>query len=170
MHGVVPRIKAALLLALVLVSAACVPVVTRESVWIEVPATSEGQAAAEAPLKLQIDDAVRVHTRQGKRHVFRVDRIDVDGFYGTAKDRKSYRIHYANLVAMEVQRTETMHDWRPISPPFYGGALRPADGGMFRGGGGTGLSALGALLIGGFARRRLWHWVKTGLGKVRSLH
>ena len=51
-------------------------------------------------------DLVRVETRQGTRHIFRVYKTDETSFYGVATDNLKYRVPYGALKLLEVRQTE----------------------------------------------------------------
>jgi hypothetical protein len=146
--------RIALACCALLLTSACVAVTTQEPVWKDLPATAEGQATAAEGRRLLIGDTARVLTREGKRHVFRVFQIDPDGFHGTARDNKNYRIAYASLTSLEVQRGETRHEWVPVWVPGpFVGPVGPAGQPAYRGGA-TGPGLLYMLMLAGIVRHR----------------
>lgn len=96
------RALSALLIALGL--AGCLPIT--EKTW------------ADAPRAPQPGDLVRVETREGVRHVFRVYKTDERAFYGVASDDIKYRVPYRALRKMELRETEL--DWVILSlTPYF---------------------------------------------------
>lgn len=119
----------AALCALGLLASACVPIPFRDQVWKDVPATAEGQTAAAPAARLVIGDTVRVRTRQGKIHLFRVYKIEDEAFYGIARNKKTYRVGYGALTSMEVLRAESTVEWVPVGFGLHGlGNISPAVG------------------------------------------
>lgn len=115
--------------ALALLASACVPIPFRDQVWKEVPDTAEGQTAAAPSARLVIGDTVRVRTRQGKIHLFRVYKIENEAFYGIARNKKTYRVGYGALTSMEVLRAESTVEWVPVGFGLHGlGNISPAVG------------------------------------------
>jgi hypothetical protein len=93
--------KATLALATALLLAACVPVKTRY--WDD------------APAKLKAGDVVRVETREGKRHVFRVTRFDETAFFGIASNQIEYRVPFKVVKQLWTRKTDT--EWVEVVGP-----------------------------------------------------
>lgn len=135
----------------------CVPVAVNDRYWDQVPATSEGQAAAKPSDQLQLDDTVRVMTREGDIHVYRVYKLEKKAFYGADADGKKFRVGYAALTSLEVLRDGSTVRLVPLPLPAsnVGGPDISVMSGASSGGGGSfgfgPLLMLGAALLG---RRR----------------
>lgn len=69
---------------------------------------------SEAPHAPKPGDLVRVETREGARHVFRVYRNEAEAFYGIAKDGLKYKVPYGALKSLEVRDTEFVWVQVPI--------------------------------------------------------
>lgn len=93
--------RIALLLAALTVSAC---IVVPDEDWDEVPLQQDTQTRKGD--RIQPGDAVRVRTREGKVHSFRVSRVEDRAFFGVARNGKSYRVPYATLSSMEVNRAD----------------------------------------------------------------
>ena len=76
----------------------------------------------EAPRAPAPGDLVRVETREGARHVFRVYKTDEHAFYGVAKDNLKYKVPYGALKSLEVRDTE--YEW--VALPVVGSAVATA--------------------------------------------
>jgi len=70
----------------------------------------------EAPRAPRPGDLVRVETREGARHVFRVYKTEPQAFYGVAKDGLKYKVPYGALRSLEVRDKELV--W--VQFPFVG--------------------------------------------------
>ena len=73
----------------------------------------------EAPRAPVPGDLVRVETRDGTKHVFRVYKTDAQAFYGVAKDKLRYKVPYGALTSLEVRETE--YEW--VALPVIGSAV-----------------------------------------------
>lgn len=80
------------------------------------------QIWSEAPRAPQPGDLVRVETRAGVRHIFRVYKNDETAFYGVATNNLKYRVPYGALKSLEVRDTELT--W--IALPFAANAAATA--------------------------------------------
>lgn len=89
------------LAVLSLLLAACLP--SPKWVWVDVP-LNQAQLEASSDYRLKPGDLVRVRTTKEKRLVFRVKSLYASGFNGVASDKKTYRVPYAGLVDMQVER------------------------------------------------------------------
>jgi len=76
----------------------------------------------EAPRAPKSGDLVRVETREGTKHVFRVYRVEAQAFYGVARDGLRYRVPYGALKALELRDTE--YTW--IAVPFVAHSVADA--------------------------------------------
>lgn len=74
----------------------------------------------EAPRAPQPGDLVRVETRAGAKHVFRVYQTGEHAFRGVGRDGFKYRIPYAALKSLEVRETE--YDWVALPTGAVGAA------------------------------------------------
>jgi hypothetical protein len=141
--------------ALALLLSACVPIPHKEQVWKESPVSDEGQQAAAPGRRIAYGDTVRVQTKKGQTHKLRVDEIDRDGFHGFAKDRKRYRMNYADLTSMWVLRNEDSVVWMPVGVHPTGSRI-----GHKSGGGGMGFALLALLAVAGLCRHRPGAFIK----------
>lgn len=138
----------------------CLPVAVRDRYWHEVPATSEGQAAAESGDRLRVDDTVRVVTQEGELHTYRIYRLEPKAFYGTRSDGRKFRVGYAALSSIEVLREDNSIRMVAVPVVVVGDvgpdismsprASAPTSAGSF---GFGALAPLGVLLLG--RRRRI---------------
>lgn len=93
------------LLALVpLLASACGTHVYEGKHWRRVPATAAGQASAGPKTQIEDGDTVKVVMQNNKVYLFRVYEVTEDGFLGTAKDKRDYRISYENVQSLYVRR------------------------------------------------------------------
>lgn len=90
--------KTSLALAGALLLAACMPVT--EQYWDD------------TPTKLKPGDVVRIETREGKQHVFRINRVDEAAFYGLAKNQIEYRVPFKAVKQLWVRKTDT--EWEEL--------------------------------------------------------
>lgn len=145
-------IRAAAAGCLAVLASACLPIPYKDQVWKGAPASEDGQQTAKLDERLVIGDLVRVRTKEGKTHIFRVYKIEETAFYGIARDRNKYRIGYAALASMEVRRTETAVGWVTVPVGISLGNF----GGLSSGSAGVLTPGLVALLLAaGVGRRRL---------------
>lgn len=83
----------ALIVAGALLASACVPLA--------------GTSWKNAGRALQPGDLVRVETRQGTRHEFRVTRVEDKAFHGIASDNETYRVPHGALKWLQVREDDT---------------------------------------------------------------
>ena len=83
----------ALIVAGALLTSACVPLA--------------GTSWQNAERALQPGDFVRVETRQGTRHEFRVTKVEDKAFYGIASDNETYRVPHGALKWLQVREDDT---------------------------------------------------------------
>jgi hypothetical protein len=105
--------RIAVLLAALAVSGC---VVVPDEDWDEVPLQQDAQTRQGD--RIQPGDAVRVRTREGKVHSFRVSRVEERAFYGKARNGKSYRVPYSTLSSIEINRADG--EW--VAVPLLDGA------------------------------------------------
>ena len=81
----------------------------------------------EAPRAPQPGDLVRVETREGVKHVFRVHRTEREAFYGVGRDGLKYKVPYGALKSLEVR--DTGYTWVrvPVTVVVTGGRIMSAD-------------------------------------------
>lgn len=102
-----------LLIAVSLLSSACLPIASHEKTWKETGVPSNDHSEK----RLKVGDLVRVHTKEGKTHQFRVTKIEETAFYGISTDNLSYRVGYGAIDWMEVQRDKSV-EWIPVPIAF----------------------------------------------------
>lgn len=66
-----------------------------------------GTSWKNAERALRPGDLVRVETRQGTQHQFRVTKVEDKAFYGVASDNESYRVPHGALKWLQVRRDDT---------------------------------------------------------------
>jgi endonuclease YncB( thermonuclease family) len=72
--------------------------------WDEVPTAQQHQT--DPVDQVRPGDTVRVRTIKNNIHVFRVYKVDDKAFYGVASNEKKYRVPFASLASLQVQRME----------------------------------------------------------------
>lgn len=80
---------------------ACLPIYVPKRVAAPLDQPS---VVADSKERVKVGDKVTVYTRKGKTQQFEVTSLEVDGFVGVAWDNKKYRVKYADLNNMWVNR------------------------------------------------------------------
>jgi hypothetical protein len=57
--------------------------------------------------KLKVGDIVTVNTKTKNRYLFRVTKIENDAFWGTAKDKKQYKVPVTVIATLYVRRNKS---------------------------------------------------------------